>query len=233
MANFTTGFGDGTQSVHIGDSTITVETNEETGESYARMSLAQAKDSTWITYGDFNERLNLNNLDGRSQRFADYMTITYKNLGDADYFRFYYVVGYDKTGGFQYSSITDGQPVGGWNIVCVMPIESNMSEDGEWATVTFDLVELTKVAQDKLRFGTGFDADVQAYIESNIDEDGYVSEWGLADMLCNVRFDACKYANPYDGTYQKPNFWFSGNEILIKSIQWTATDPTASATENN
>jgi uncharacterized repeat protein (TIGR02543 family) len=225
MSSFTTGYGQGTQSVHIGESTITVETNETTGETYARMSLAQAKDSTWITYGDFNERLN--NLADKTERYGDYMTVTYKNLGEAQYFRFYYVVGYDKTGGFQYSSITNGQPVGGWNIVCVMPIETNMSEDDEWATVTFDMVELTKVAEENLRFGTGFDADVQAMIEANI-VDGYVSEWGLADMLCNVRFDACKYPQEYTGTYQTPDFYFSGNEILIKSIRFTANDPTAS-----
>lgn len=195
----------------------TVKTVGEGDSQYAEVHFAQTfnNKATWITYGDLNERIN--DYQNKTDRFGDVLTLTYKNLGEATHFRFYYVVGYDKEGGFQYSSITYGQPVGGWNIMCEVEIRSNMQETDDWATVSINLVEATKVAESRLRFESGFDATVKDFLLGQV-LDGYVSEWGTSDIICNVRFDACKYAQTTKGTEQ--DFDFENNILLVKSIEY-------------
>ena len=120
---------------------------------------------------------------GSEMCIRDRMTITYKNLGQATHFRFYYVVGYlQEDGPFLYSG------GGGWRHVVNIEIESEMSEDGEWATVTVDLVEATMV-------------------------DG-VSEWGTADILCIPRWDSVQYVDgSYNSNFTNNDVLFKGIEF--------------------
>ena len=153
---------------------------DEEGE-FCRVHFARIENSSYIYYTNLNQFIE-NQADGT--RYGDQMVITYKNLGDATHFRFYYVVGYTKEDGtgFDYSG------AGGWRKAVDIPIQSNMSEDDDWATVTVDLVQETIV-------------------------DG-VSEWGTADILCIPRIDSVKIVNgKSNGWFKNNDVLFKGIEF--------------------
>lgn len=123
---------------------------DDDGNEYAYLHLARCQNQAYVYFTSVT--IWLRDQSDETDRFADVMTITYKNLGSATQIFFYYVACYlQEDGTFTYTNN------GGWNTRVTIAIESGMSEDDDWATVSVDLAEETIV-------------------------DG-VSEWGTADVL--------------------------------------------------
>ena len=134
------------------------------------------------------------------------MTITYKNLGPSNYFRFYYVVAYfdenNELNGIYSNGTYEHGAIGMWSKNVDIPIKSNMSETDEWETVTVNLVEATMISKN---FGTTEDPDWRT-----------ISEWGESVILCIPRWEALTV----DGSGRNGDY--SNNDVLFKGITFTA-----------
>lgn len=181
-----------------GDET-TLEYVDAGEDSYARVHFAKHEGVSYIYDNGFSQ--NLYDL-ATEERLANTMRVTYKNLGGANHFRFYYVAafktGVDDNGNpiYEYSPIKpDGSFTepgkGGWNMYIDMEIQSEMSEDGEWATVEVDLIDTT--IRDT--------------------SDGPVSELGTASVLLIPRIEAYTSEGEYRG-------WIDNNDVLFQSIEF-------------
>lgn len=186
------------------DTTITVE--EKDGEVYARVHFAKCENTSYIYYNNFNEYI-LNNLV-EMKRNGDVMTITYKNLGPSNYFRFYYVVAYfdenNELNGIYSDGTYEHGSIGMWSKNVDIPIKSNMSETDEWETVSVNLVEATMISKN---FGTTEDPDWRT-----------ISEWGESVILCIPRWEALTV----DGSGRNGDY--SNNDVLFKGITFTAAE---------
>lgn len=177
------GFGDIKYKDPNDESTVNVVGEGE--DAYADIHFARCQNTSYMYFNGLG--MWLRDQTDETNRFADYMTITYKNLGPSTHILFYYVVDYLQEDG---SFIHSGE--GGWKTRVLIPIETNMDEDGEWATVSVNLVEETMV--------------------------NGVSEWGTADVLMVPCWMVVK-ENPSTGKFEG---WYADNDVLIRGIEFTA-----------
>lgn len=177
------GFGDIKYKDPNDESTVNVVGEGE--DAYADIHFARCQNTSYMYFNGLG--MWLRDQTDETNRFADYMTITYKNLGPSTHILFYYVVDYLQEDG---SFIHSGE--GGWKTCVLIPIETNMDEDGEWATVSVNLVEETMVND--------------------------VSEWGTADVLMVPCWMVAK-ENPSTGKFEG---WYADNDVLIRGIEFTA-----------
>ena len=196
-ANYGTG-ADGSLEIYPGDAT-TIELVGEGADAYCRVHFAKHQGVSYIYDNGFSQ--NLYNL-ATGERLANRMRVTYKNLGAANRFRFYYVAAYlledpeDPNKPYLYSPIKpDGSYTaygqGGWSKYIEMEIRSDMSEDDEWVTVTVDLIDTT-IQQTPT---------------------GPVSELGTASALMIPRIEAYTTEGAYRG-------WIDNNDVLFQSIEF-------------
>lgn len=168
-------------------------------DAYLKVHFARIMNSSYMYINNLNEFLV---TPGTTTRVGDEMTITYKNLGEATHIRFWYVVGYHQgvidgvDYGYWYSPMpTSKQNVGRWQAAVNIPIQSNMSESDDWATVTVNLYELAVNVVDGISY----------------------YEWQNADILCIPRWDAVKSNG--SGSF---NGFFYDNDLLFKSIEFNS-----------
>ena len=191
--NFDTNYG--SVSGKDADDDTTIEIIGENENAYSKIHFARCQNVSYIYYRNINVWIADQTTN---KRIGDKMTISYKNLGDSNVFRFYYVVKYMTGDNNDYSG------GGGWKICVQIPIKSNMLETDDWDTVEVNLAKATVVSV------TAEDGTI-----SN------VSEWGTAKVLCIPRWDACKADDPANSKSHVSS-WYQNNDVLIKGIEFTA-----------
>ena len=207
------------------DTEITYVEDEDGG--YANVWFGMCKNTSYIYYNNLNQNLVDPLTD---ERVGDYMTITYKNLGEATHIRFYYVVGYDQvaedgTHYYLYSGAVEGRKYNPNLSEESVVNDSGVTEwrgPGQWrggnATTgrgSYVLFEIESNMSASDEWATVSIDMAEATIMSAVaGELEGVSEWGTADILCIPRWEAVIYENgSYHSNTLNNNVYFRGIEF--------------------